>query len=76
MSFMLPEDLATQLRSKVRASDRSRYIAAALAEKLNRGEARLIRACEIANRDPDVRQIEKTFDELHDAIAEPWDDIA
>jgi hypothetical protein len=36
---------------------------------------RLIRACEIAKQDPELREIEKEFDSLTDAIPEPWDDI-
>ena len=36
-------------------------------------EERLVRACEIANQVPDVREIEKEFDSLMDAIPEPWD---
>jgi hypothetical protein len=36
-------------------------------------EARLIRACEIANQDPAVREIEKEFDALQDEIEEPWE---
>jgi hypothetical protein len=38
-------------------------------------EQRLIRACEIANQDPELRQIEKEFDALRDEILEPWEDI-
>jgi hypothetical protein len=34
---------------------------------------RLIRACEIANRDFEVREIEEEFDALADEIAEPWE---
>ena len=37
-------------------------------------EKRLIRACEIVNEDPEVRQIEAEFDALSDEITEPWDD--
>ena len=42
--------------------------------KQNRAEMRLARACEIANQDPELREIEKEFDSLTDAILEPWDD--
>jgi hypothetical protein len=38
-------------------------------------EKRLIRACEIANEDPELREIEKEFDALRDEIVEPWEDI-
>ena len=37
-------------------------------------EKRLIRACKIANQDPELREIEKELDSLTDAIPEPWDD--
>ena len=39
-------------------------------------EKRLIRACEIANQDPELREIEKEFDSLTDAILEPWENAA
>jgi metal-responsive CopG/Arc/MetJ family transcriptional regulator len=73
MTFTLPEDLATRFMKRVAARDRSRYVAAALAEKLSQREKRLIRACEIVNRDPAVREIEEEFDALNDPIAEPWE---
>jgi hypothetical protein len=34
----------------------------------------LIRACEAANRDPDVLAIEREMDALNDEITEPWID--
>ncbi len=34
----------------------------------------LIRACEIVNEDPEVRQIEKEFDALADEVEARWDD--
>lgn len=74
MTFTLPEDLAASFTKRVPARDRSRYVAAALAEKLSQREKRLIRACEIVNGDPAVREIEKEFDALNDPIAEPWED--
>ena len=37
-------------------------------------EKQLIRACEIVNEDPEVRQIEGDFDALLDEISEPWDE--
>ena len=74
MTFTLPEDLATHFVRRVPARDRSRYVATALAEKLAQREKRLIRACEIVNEDPEVKEIEKEFDALKDEIAEPWED--
>jgi hypothetical protein len=74
MTFTLPEDLASRFVRRVPARDRSRYVAAAIAEKLAQREKRLIRACEIVNADPDIREIEMEFDALKDEITEPWED--
>jgi hypothetical protein len=74
MTFTLPEDLAGAFTKRVPARDRSRYVADALAEKLAEREKRLIHACEIANQDPQVREIELEFDALTDAMSEPWKD--
>ncbi len=76
MTFTLPEELASRFVRRVPARDRSRYVADALAEKLAQREKRLIQACEIANNDPGVREIEEEFDALQDEIAEPWKDAA
>jgi hypothetical protein len=32
----------------------------------------LVRACETANQDLDVAEIEKDFDAIRDQMAEPW----
>ena len=74
MTFTLPENLVSAFAKRVPARDRSRYVAEAIAEKLAERERRLIRACEIANGDPDLRQIERDFDALTDAMPEPWHD--
>jgi metal-responsive CopG/Arc/MetJ family transcriptional regulator len=74
MTFTLPEELASRFVRRVPARDRSRYVAEALANKLAERDQRLIRACEIVNKDPEVRKIEKEFDALTDEIAEPWED--
>jgi hypothetical protein len=74
MTFTLPDSLASSFVRKVPARDRSRYVAEAIAEKLAEREKRLILACEIANSDPAVREIEQEFDNLTDAMPEPWED--
>jgi hypothetical protein len=74
MTFTLPDDLASSFTRRVPARDRSRYVADAIAEKLAEREKRLILACEIANQDPEVREIEREFDALTDAMPEPWED--
>jgi hypothetical protein len=43
--------------------------------ELRRAEKRLIRACEIANQDHEIGEIEKDFDALGDEILEPWEDM-
>jgi hypothetical protein len=73
LTFTLPEDLASRFTRRVPARERSRYVADAIAEKLAEREQRLIRACEIANQDPEVREIEQEFDALTDAMPEPWE---
>ena len=76
MTFTLPEDLAARLLKRVPARGRSKYVADALARKLNERERRLIRACDAANRGAAVRAVEREFDALEDVIAEPWDDAS
>jgi hypothetical protein len=74
MTFTLPSDLASTFTKRVPARERSRYVADAIAERLAEREKRLIRACEIANQDPELREIEKEFDALTDELSEPWED--
>ncbi len=74
MTFTLPDDLAEQFVKKVAARHRSHYLAEALAQKLQERDRRLIRSCEVANRNPDVQAIEKEFDGLSEEIREPWND--
>jgi ubiquinone biosynthesis protein UbiJ len=73
MTFSLPDGLAASFTKRVPARDRSRYVAEAIAEKLAEREKRLIQACEIANQDEDVREIEREFDNLTDEMPEPWE---
>jgi len=74
MTFSIPEEVAGRLVERVPAPDRSRYVSEAIAERLRRGEDALVRACETANRDPDVIAIEEEFDGLPEKISEPWTD--
>jgi ubiquinone biosynthesis protein UbiJ len=74
MTFTLPEEVASKFMRRVPARDRSRYVAAALAEKLSEADRQLMRACEIANRDPEVAAIEQEFDALPSDMTEPWND--
>ena len=76
MTFTLPDDLASSFTRRVPARERSRYVADALADKLAERERRLIQACEVANQDSQVREIELDFDAITDAMPEPWEDGA
>ena len=42
------------------------------ARKLREDDESLIRSCLLANEDPDVKLIEQEWNEIRDAIAEPW----
>jgi len=76
MTFTIPEELAAQLVRRVSAQERSRYVSEAIANKLLERQARLIRACDVANRDADVLAIEQEWDALRDKadpVEETWD---
>jgi hypothetical protein len=76
MTFTLPDELASSFARRVPARERSRYVADAIAEKLADREKRLILACEVANQDPEVREIERDFDALTDAMPDQWEKAA
>ena len=72
MTFSVPEQLAVQFLRRVASRDRSRFVSEALAARLEEYDAAMIRACEIANQDLDVAEIERELDGLSDEMAEPW----
>jgi hypothetical protein len=72
MTFTLPEDLAKRFIKRVPARKRSRFLAEALEDRLGERDRQLIRACEVANHDPEVRTIETEFASLPDDVTEPW----
>jgi hypothetical protein len=72
MTFTLPEELALQFVRRIPARERSRYLAAALSEKLSARDQSLVQACRVANNDSEVLAIEKEFDALADQTSEPW----
>lgn len=47
------------------------FVSEAVASRLEEQEMALIRACDIANQDLDVTEIEKAFDGIFDEMAEP-----
>jgi stage V sporulation protein SpoVS len=59
MTFTLPNDLADRFVKKVAARSRSHYLAEALAQEFQERDRQLIRACEVANCDPEAQAIEK-----------------
>ena len=68
LTFTLPEDLVTEFLRRIPPSNRSRYVATAIAAKLREREEQLIRACEVANSSADVLIIETSFDSLADEL--------
>ena len=72
MTFSVPEPLAAQFLRRVPSRDRSRFVSEALAARLAERDLDLIRACQIANQDADVTEIERELDGIRDEMAEPW----
>jgi len=72
MTFGVPEPLAAQFLSRVASRDRSRFVSEALAARLAERDAALVRACDTANQDLDVAELEREFDGIGDEMAEPW----
>jgi hypothetical protein len=72
MTFSVPEPLAVQLLRRIPSRERSRFVSEALAARLEERDAALVRACEVANHDLEVAEIEKEFDGIRDEMAEPW----
>lgn len=74
MTFSLPTDLANRLVKRVPARERSRFLAQVLEKSLLEEDEALIRACLMANEEPDIKAIEQEWDEIRDVIEEPWSD--
>jgi hypothetical protein len=72
MTFRVPEPLAAQFLRRVPSRDRSRFVSEALSARLRERDLDLVRACDAANQDLDVAEIEKAFDGIRDEMAEPW----
>ncbi len=66
MTFSVPEPLAAQFLRRVASRDRSRFVSEALAARLAERDLQLIRACDAANADLEVAEIEKEFDAMGD----------
>jgi hypothetical protein len=72
MTFSVPEPLAIEFLRRVASRDRSRFVTEALGARLAERDAVLIRACEIANQDRELAEIERELDGLCDEMTEPW----
>ena len=72
LTFSVQEPLAAKFLRRVPSRDRSRFVSEALAARLEECDLQLIRACETANQDLEVTQIENEFDGIRDEMAEPW----
>ena len=72
MTFSVPEPLAAQFLRRVSSRDRSRFVSDALAARLAERDLQLIRACDAANEDLEVAEIENEFDGMGDEIPERW----
>ncbi|MCX6590921.1 MAG: hypothetical protein NTZ56_05295 [Acidobacteria bacterium] len=72
MTFSVSEAVAVQFLACVPSRERSRFVSEALVARLSERDADLIRACDVANQELDVLEIEQEFDRLPDAAAEPW----
>jgi hypothetical protein len=76
MTFSLPLDLADRLVKRVPARERSRFLAELLEKSLREEDESLVLSCLSANADPEVKTIEKEWDEMRDAIDEPgWEPL-
>lgn len=60
------------MASRKPARDRSRHITEALTRQLTKHDEQLLRACDVANADPDVTALEYEMDLLPCETAEPW----
>ncbi len=76
VTFSLPKALMAQFARQVPPRQRSRYVAEALAAKLQARTRLLARACEIANRSRQIQLLERDLDALRDELAEPWNEPA
>jgi hypothetical protein len=74
MTFSLPLELADRLVKRVPARERSSFLARVLEKSLLEEDEALIRSCLSANQDPEAKVIEQEWDEIRDAIEEPWSD--
>jgi len=74
MTFSLPLELADRLVKRVPARERSSFLACVLEKSLLEEDDALIRSCLSANQDTEAKVIEQEWDEIRDAIEEPWSD--
>lgn len=59
---------ARKIQRRVAAPDRSHFVIEAPAARPQERDLALIRACEVANQDTDVAELEKELDALQDGL--------
>jgi hypothetical protein len=69
MTFSAPEALAVRLSERVASRDRSQFVSESLELRPEKRGAAMVRACEIANADQEVAEVERDFDGIGDGIA-------
>jgi hypothetical protein len=72
-TFTLPEDVFRRFAALVPGGQRSAVIAMLLEKETSRREQSLIQACEAANKESCLTQLEQDFQALEDTIGEPFD---
>ena len=75
VTFTLPAELADLLNRQVRSLDRSAFVSAAIAERMDAKRRRLIASCEAANANPEDAELREEMAALEDdglAAHAPW----
>ncbi len=75
-TFTFPEDIFRRFAALVPGGQRSAVISILLEEECKRREESLAKACDAANRDARLLELEQDFQSLEDTVIEPFDDHA
>jgi hypothetical protein len=75
-TFTFPEEVFRRFAALVPGGQRSAVIAKLLDEECRRREENLAKACNAANRDAQLLELEQDFQKLEDTVSEPFDQNA
>lgn len=75
-TFTLPDEVFRRFASLVPGGQRSAVISALLEEETRKRELALERACEAANKDAHLLEVEQDFQSLENTVSESFDDHA